>query len=353
MMDSAAAMVDAVIYFPYMSVPESEWFSRVLLYWDEIGSIVPGSYARERRLSPYTQALADAELVRPVAPERFSWDLRPAMESFLRFVDQDEEIQRRRDRLGTDPARRGEAPAGTVVQVHEDKFGMMLAGELGQRGLIRRSGGHEWFEVESRTASFFMAHLATALGGLPDVGMRPISDHARQLAVFADASPESVELRQLIESLRLPVLEGVLPAPERPVDVRELATFKDEHGALLRRFRTRIEGELVDVALIPDEEARTVKLRRLQDELADEIDEVTARMRERAWPRLVFGTLCGVVAAAIPVVGAVASGAALGAAAALPAFVSAVYAAQAGTRPRAVLEREPLAYAALARERLL
>lgn len=34
-------MARKVLYFPYISVPESAWFTRVLLYWDEVGSIVP------------------------------------------------------------------------------------------------------------------------------------------------------------------------------------------------------------------------------------------------------------------------------------------------------------------------
>jgi hypothetical protein len=34
-------MADAVIYFPYIRVPDNEWFTRVLLYWDQLGTIVP------------------------------------------------------------------------------------------------------------------------------------------------------------------------------------------------------------------------------------------------------------------------------------------------------------------------
>ncbi len=33
-----------VLYFPYISVPSSVWFTRMLLYWDKVGSIVPRDY---------------------------------------------------------------------------------------------------------------------------------------------------------------------------------------------------------------------------------------------------------------------------------------------------------------------
>jgi len=43
-----------VLYFPYISLPKSNWMIRTLLYWDEIGSIVPINYSREpKKLEPY------------------------------------------------------------------------------------------------------------------------------------------------------------------------------------------------------------------------------------------------------------------------------------------------------------
>jgi len=47
-------MSEAAIYFPNINVPERAWFSRVLLYWDEIGSIGPYGYTQDLgHLSPY------------------------------------------------------------------------------------------------------------------------------------------------------------------------------------------------------------------------------------------------------------------------------------------------------------
>ena len=36
-----AFVSEKVIYFPRISPPDNEWFTRVLLFWDEVGTIVP------------------------------------------------------------------------------------------------------------------------------------------------------------------------------------------------------------------------------------------------------------------------------------------------------------------------
>jgi hypothetical protein len=51
-------MADKVLYFPYIRVPDSEWFTQVLLYWDEVGSIVPYEYVYSpEKLGPHMREL--------------------------------------------------------------------------------------------------------------------------------------------------------------------------------------------------------------------------------------------------------------------------------------------------------
>ena len=37
-------MKACAIYYPYIKVPNSAWFTRTLLYWDEVGAIVRVSH---------------------------------------------------------------------------------------------------------------------------------------------------------------------------------------------------------------------------------------------------------------------------------------------------------------------
>jgi hypothetical protein len=35
-----------ILYFPYIRVPESTWLTQVLLYWDQVSSIVPYEFTQ-------------------------------------------------------------------------------------------------------------------------------------------------------------------------------------------------------------------------------------------------------------------------------------------------------------------
>ena len=61
-----------VLYFPYINVPQNKWFTQILLYWDEIGTILPSQNNHEPiLLDDHMRELIDARLVRPIDPEFF------------------------------------------------------------------------------------------------------------------------------------------------------------------------------------------------------------------------------------------------------------------------------------------
>jgi hypothetical protein len=39
----------SALYFPYVSTPDDAWFTRVLLCWDTVGTIVPGGLEDDPR----------------------------------------------------------------------------------------------------------------------------------------------------------------------------------------------------------------------------------------------------------------------------------------------------------------
>lgn len=74
-------MRDAALYFPYIEVPDHPSLTRVLLYWDRLGSIVP-PVALSARMSE----LISTELVERVEPGMYLNDHEFAM-GFLRILD--------------------------------------------------------------------------------------------------------------------------------------------------------------------------------------------------------------------------------------------------------------------------
>jgi hypothetical protein len=116
------SMADCVLYFPMIDPPENAWFSRVLLYWDKIGTIMSAKYSDDYAfLRPYTTALLREELLTVVPPD---WTLLDSgatnfETAFLELVD-------------SDPFGVLHAEAGTRewASLHVDKTDTVLASHL-------------------------------------------------------------------------------------------------------------------------------------------------------------------------------------------------------------------------------
>src|SRR6266851_3422398 len=173
-------MTNGVLYFPSIRVPESQWFTRVLLYWDEVGTIVPAEYLDDPQfLRPYTAGLKDHGLLKFIPPDEWIWNAPAYYNSFLSLVD-----SLRFDEL---------YPASTsqkMIRVHVDKTGHGLANALEERKLASPTAGKErkegdaWFDVEEHTANLLMAYLATILGQSQEPRMNPITDSGDCLRAF-------------------------------------------------------------------------------------------------------------------------------------------------------------------------
>ena len=335
-------MADNVLYFPYICVPNNEWFTRVLLYWDEVGSIVPDEYIRRpEELGSHMTDLLQEGLVRQVIPYDHIPKIPRFSEAFIDLVDNNPVVATRRDI----PLKRQ-----PTFQIHMQKLGNVAAG-LCDRGLAR-AADYPWYEVERFTGMQFMAYLAAVLGQLKELAFVPATDEVQYLEAFSSEEHTEAARTVLKERLRATVLEGILPAPAEGVGASELARFKSHYADLLHRFRGRIESLVVDVAATHDLVSRTERLHLIRDELGDEIEELGARMRESRWPRIVFGTFCGLLASAMPGAAALATGNIPVAGAAVPGLLKAIYSAFSGSRRQSEIMRSPLAYAALAQKRL-
>lgn len=67
-----------ILYFPYISVPRDPWLFRTLLYWDEVGSIVPMSFLENPEgLTPFMRELVREQLVTQIIP----------MEQYTKYLD--------------------------------------------------------------------------------------------------------------------------------------------------------------------------------------------------------------------------------------------------------------------------
>jgi hypothetical protein len=59
----------AILYYPTIDVPTGDWLRQALLYWDEVGSIVPAQWEHSHRYRDDIRYLKDEGQFRAFRPE--------------------------------------------------------------------------------------------------------------------------------------------------------------------------------------------------------------------------------------------------------------------------------------------
>ena len=330
------------IYYPYIRVPQSAWFTRVLLYWDEVGAIVPYEYIQDPdRLGQYMVGLVREQLVNQVVPGAHLWRVNNFADAFIDYVDQ--------------KARRPEPPEQNPwVPVHMEKL-QKVGEKLCERGLAQSNPADQyspWYNVEPHTADDFMAYLAAVLGQLTAADKYyPITDGEARLDPFLPQATSQLRKMPLMP-LRKLLLEGILPGPTAAIEPARLADFKAQHKSELQRFRREVEDKISELAVIADDDDRHRRLGDIARNMRESIRELAARMQQqRNWPNVDFGNLCTIIGAGISAWKAVVNqNWGVGLTGAALSLAPAVYKAFRGSD--IILEDKPLAYAALAERAL-
>jgi hypothetical protein len=337
-------MSDKVLYYPNINVPKNDWFARVVLYWDEVGCILPPGYNPRPRGTTnwraamerwaFTNELIEAGLLRPVRPERAVEGIPSFVETFLQIIDTELDMR-------PAAAREGEA---TRIKVHAGKLGPFLIDELTRRGLALSPQRHaSWIPVDPRTAELYVGYLAAQLGALEHYDMTPITDRSEHTSVFVSGGiPGEVSTRALF-------LNRVLPSPVM-TDPHLIVRFKTDHHDQLVAFRRRLEKEMLIACSYDDPAIREEVAERGAAELSEERDELIAKMHHYDMSAVGAGTL-GVVIAASTVAEAASTGHNAIAATSVAGLALAIRRARKDLS-KSGLADSPLAYAALAATKL-
>ena len=158
----SGGMAENALYFPYIEVPDSADFTRLLLYWRSVGSIIPTAARRSEPAScERMRSLIDAGLVRPIDPSAVaSPDLNE------RFVDLIDGWLARRP-----PSDRPARP----IRVHTGKGSDWLWKELRHRALARERKTSRWIDVDGRVAAAYLMALASDICKYRD-DIEPVTD---------------------------------------------------------------------------------------------------------------------------------------------------------------------------------
>jgi len=315
--------MENLLYYPYINIPRTDWSIRTLLYYNQIGSIVPQNYFYEpERYTPFMLEMVQNELVVPINPFEVldkPWEI---SKPFIDYVDSKDFKQKKR---------RGSFSNGTMSRINENKFNLngpkihvdKFDGEifyqLEQAGLAKREN-HEWYIVEQRTAHDLMSFLATVIGRKLD--FLPATDLQVKKVPFTNSTKKVYKSQRKENIRREIILRELIPFPEQ-IDLLQLRRFKDKHLDLLNKFKNKVEL----IALDPNMEEESQLFKETIKELEFRKEELSAKMNESMFGDLMFGTVCGVSGATIGLASAGTSGALVASLAALPSFLNAIHSA--------------------------
>lgn len=335
--------MDNLLYYPYINIPRTDWTARTLLYYNQIGSIVPQNYFYEpERYDPYMREMVQNELVIPINPIETlekPWEI---SKPFIDYIEsKDFKIKQRRKSFKDGKYGRINENKFKLngPRIHVNKFDSEIFYQLEQAGLAKREN-HEWYIVEQTTANDLMTFLASVIGGkldfLPttDVQMKRFSISGKSKKVYK-AETKAQRKREII-------LEELIPFPEE-IDFKRLRKFKDNHTELLNSFKNKIEL----IALNPNIDEESQLFKETIKELNFRKMELSAKMNENKFGNVFYGTVCGISGALIGLDIGGTTGAFLGGLSGLPSFVNAVHSALQIEKVENITDQSGMKYLAL------
>lgn len=286
-------MTRNAIYYPYIKVPQTEWFTRILIYWDRVDSIVPQEYHYEYMMGDYMSELVDEKLVQPISPKDEIVKIPNFVDTFLNHVkDTNYKIKKQIKDV-------------EKIPIHFEKLDDVGEG-LVKLNLAIRDGS--WYQVEKQTGNLYMAYLANCLGCLTKYNSKPMTDNIEDLNVFASDDFLEKRYRPDIEKDRATIIRKILPAPTQVLFPSELIEFKEAHKRELMNFRNSVERILIEAANIPDSNLRMIMVNNFIDETKDEIEYIKELMLSFGWKNITLKDFLGYSATAIGLGGAIKTG---------------------------------------------
>lgn len=321
-----------LLYYPTISIPDSSWLPKALLYWDGLATIAPEEYLKDPfQFSPFMQSLLQEELIEIVQPEKYTYTHDEDFNLFLNWAADNA------DYFAPRTYKWSKTTPISFTNLHWSKMSDYFRDRLLDAGLAFNFK-RRWVRVSPEFGQAFMTFLAILIGQETD--MAPVTDRLPGISslFYRDRPSDSDIVRN---TLRNSILDDILPVPEGLHGIeglQKVRQFKERYHDELERFRCHIEefilsvdGQSEDV----QDKRREIFLRNAQDE----IDEIKGHMGWFQAPQINMGTFIAALPSAIEFFNQNIRGASIGLATVLG---QTIYNAE-----RNHYRRKPLAYAAL------
>jgi len=230
-----------ILYYPTISIPTGAWLRQSLLYWDEVGSIVPHDYSKKVLIpySPDIQFLKNEGQFRAFIPDEciFRQGYNKTHELEQEFVEilQSPNFQSMLlPRLKRNLASR----------IHKDKISHVLFHFLEQEGLAKRiPNDHEgWYAFENHTALLYMAVLAKHIAD----GDIHSTVTGTDLQVYENLIFDTMSDSDGVACLATNLLHA-LPVPRDDMPLSDIVEFKYRRRNELLNFRQELDELQSDI----------------------------------------------------------------------------------------------------------
>lgn len=279
-----------LLYYPYISIPKTDWLVQALLYWDGIATIIPETeLRRQRNITPFAMTLIRDKVLETVAPEEYAYARPDCYIEFLQWVEQN----RGRFLIGRDTP---------LQRVHSAKLDSMSIGKLGflgeefvKMGVAKRSD-YCWYVMRSNLSMYYMTFLAILIG--QETGRIPATDQYRGIShlVGIKETDHGHSFDFTTSMFRDAILSELLPVPYGVEDYRSLVRFKDKYHDELLSFRREIESFLISLSPYePEEQEELCQI--FIGKAKDQVEEIKGKMHTFKFPQVNMGTII----AALPV----------------------------------------------------
>lgn len=228
-----------ILYYPTISIPTGNWLRQALLYWDEVGSIVPRRWdgSDAIRYPPDINYLLEEGEFRPIRPDDLIYSVEGSQrEKYLEEFEKD-----LKSIISSEPFQQLLAPINQrqlASKIHDDKVSFQFFHFLEKEGLaIKDDEDSDWYLFEDNTALLYMAILAKYLSDVDMHSTVPGTDRREYERLIYDA-PSQIEGFACLDVR----FRNVLPLPREDVSLSNLLKFKRERRVELLHFREQIDS---------------------------------------------------------------------------------------------------------------
>lgn len=221
-----------LLYYPLITIQTGRWLRQAILYWDQIGSIVPQNYDDEV-LTPYTPDiayLASEGEYRPFNPSALMGQEWGAVHEFEQELLNVLTTMRPYNTFPLPYSHRLD------TKVHRDKVSSQVFGLLEQEGLaVGDEQNSNWYLFEHRIALIYMSLMAKYLAAGDYHSTVPSTDFRSYEKINFQARQDPDAFVCLKAKFR-----DILPVPRPDIPLSDILDFKRKRRDQLLAFRQRI-----------------------------------------------------------------------------------------------------------------